>query len=412
VKKIDIRRVAPANHRVLRDINELTVLNVIREKHPISRTDIASLVGLEGSTVSKIVTRLLSDNFVYEEGLAQASPRGGRKKRYLHLNPQKAYCIGVDVRPSGYNIALSDFTGRILRRIERKASPDPEAAMASVALGIKKILRDFSQRSVDGIGVSLVGLVEPTEGRVLAGESLGWGEDVPLGRMLQATLDMDVPIYFENDAWLGALAEIWFGRHARPPRDLVFLDIGEGIGSGIIVGGQLYHGSLHGAGEFGHIPLHPDGPPCNCGARGCLEAYAADPATLRSYDDLRRSRNGADDARVASMEALVARAFDGDADAVEVLRATAVYLGRGLVPVVYSLNPEVIVFGGAITRGWDLIHPVMRRELARRASRFYLDHLTLIPTTLEDRPSLLGAIALVLAHAFALPDAVTIGGHG
>jgi predicted NBD/HSP70 family sugar kinase len=257
--------------------------------------------------------------------------------------------------------------------------------------------------------VSLVGLVDPKDGRILAGEALGWGDDVPVGAMLREALHMDLPIYFENGAWLGALAEIWFGKHARHTRDLVFLDIAEGIGSGIIVNGQLYHGFVHGAGEFGHIPLHPEGPMCNCGARGCLEAYAADPATVQRYTELGRTNAKPGDT-ASSIEDIVTQALKGDPRAATALRETATYLGRGLVPVIYSLNPEVIVLGGTITRAWDIIHPVMRKELSERASRFYLDHLSLIPTTLEARPSLVGAIALVLARAFTV-SMVSLGDH-
>ncbi len=407
MRKMDIGNLAPANHRVLRDINEVMVLNVIREKHPISRIEIAELIGLEGSTVSKIVSRLLADNFVYEEGVGESSPLGGRKKRYLHINPRKACAIGVDLRPSGYTVALSDFRGKIQRCVDLPADPDPHAAMAAVARAIKEVLRSCRAEGAEGIGVSLVGLVDPVEGRVLAGEGLGWGDDVPVGSMLRRLLEMDIPLYFENGAWLGALAEIWFGKHARPPRNLVFCDIGEGIGSGIIIRGQFYHGSMNGAGEFGHIPLHPDGPPCSCGGRGCLEAYASDPATVRRYEELRASQPG--DAGGCTIDDVLSRASQGDREAVQALHEKAAFLGRGLIPIIYALNPEVIVLGGPVTRAWATVYPIMIRELSQRIPRFYLDHLALSPTTLESRPSLVGSIALVLARSFAVPSIASIG---
>ena len=411
MRKINLGQLTPANHRVLRDMNEIMALNVIREKQPISRIEIAEITGLEGSTISKIVSRLVSDNLIFEQGVGEASPKGGRKKRYLHINPRKACAIGVDLRPSGYAVALSDFTGKILHATELERRSDPRCAVAEIAVSIKELLRAYCGESIEGIGVSLVGLVDPKEGRVLAGEGLGWGEDVPVGSMLREALDMDIPIYYENGSWLGALAEIWFGKHARPPRNLVFLDIEEGIGSGIVIHGQLYHGSFHGAGEFGHISLHPEGPLCSCGARGCLEAYAADPATVRCYEERRRSKqdSGESGRTVTTIENVVARALAHEPDAVEAIQETAAYLGRGLVPVIYSVNPEFIVLGGPITRAWDLIYPVMMRELSQRASRFYLDHLSLTPTTLKARPSLVGAIALVLARAFAVPTAISAG---
>lgn len=407
MRKINIGNLAPVNHRVLRDMNEIMVLNVIREKQPISRSEIAELTGLEGSTVSKIVARLVSDNLILEAGVGEASPKGGRKKRFLHINPRKACAIGVDLRPSGYAVALSDFTGKILHATELGSRPDPQDAMAEIALSIRELHRAYCSETIEGIGVSLVGLVDPKEGRVLAGEGLGWGEDVPVGSMLRAALGMDLPVYYENGAWLGALAEIWFGKHKRPPSNLVFLDVEEGIGAGIVIQGQLYHGACHGAGEFGHISLNPEGPLCSCGARGCLEAYAADPATVRFYEDRRRSKQDpGEPAASATIVDVVARALEHEPEAVDAVRNTAAYLGRGLVPVIYSVNPELIVLGGPVTRAWDLIYPVMMHELSLRASRFYLDHLSLTRTTLEARPSLVGAIALVLARSFAVPTAI------
>src|SRR5512141_2294704 len=137
---MDIANLAPVNHRVLRDINEIMVLNVIREKQPISRIEIAKLIGLEGSTVSKIVARLVADHLVYEEGVGRSSPQGGRKKRFLHINPRKAWAIGVDFRPSGYTVALSDFKGRIERSTTIPSSPNPEEAISAIARSIKTIL--------------------------------------------------------------------------------------------------------------------------------------------------------------------------------------------------------------------------------------------------------------------------------
>lgn len=405
MKKIDIHNVERATHQALRDLNEVLVLNVVRERQPISRIEIAEWTELEGSTVSKIVARLLDNEYVYELGVAAASPNGGRKKRYLHLNPDKAYAIGVDVGSRMTTVALSDFNGRILRSSSTENDADPQRALEKVAVNIRKILQSSpAKERVEGIGVSLIGLIDPVEGRVLAGESLGWGDDVPVGAMLRQALNLNLPTYFENGARLAALAELWFGHHASPqPRDLVFLDIEEGIGAGIVIRGQLYHGSLHGAGEFGHISLDPEGPACICGGRGCLEVFASDRATIERYRELRRAEgNHAEDATV-TMRDVVARGLQGDPQAIAALRQTATYLGRGLVPVIYSVNPGVIVLGGVISEAWEIIYPEIRRVLASQVTRFYSSHVSIIPSTLKDIPSLVGAIALVLSRAFSAP---------
>jgi predicted NBD/HSP70 family sugar kinase len=398
MKKIDIHSAGRATHQALRDLNEILVLNVVRERQPISRIDIAAWTGLEGSTVSKIVSRLLENEFVYEEGIAAASPSGGRKKRFLHLNPNKAYAVGVDLGLQQSTVALADFRGKILGSASVRNDPDPDRTVDALAKSIKKILR-FSPLGdrVEGIGVSLIGLVDPTEGRVRAAENLNWGEDVPFGSMLTTALNLDLPLYFENGARLAALAEIWFGRHTdRQPQDLIFLDIGEGIGAGIVIRGQLYHGSLNGAGEFGHISLDPAGPACSCGGRGCLEVFASDRATAERCRELT--------GRDLSMEEIVSRGLQGDPKAIEALRQTATYLGRGLTPVVYSVNPAVIVLGGVITKAWDIIYPEIRRVLTAQVNRFIGSGVSIIPSTLDYKPSLVGAIALVLARSFSVPS--------
>lgn len=387
------------------------MLNIVRERQPVSRVDVAGLTGLEGSTVSKIVARLIENEFVYEEGLGVASPNGGRKKRFLHLNPEKAYAVGVDLGIHQSTVALSNFSGRILSSVVAAHDRDPQSTTQALAAGIRKMVQACPRRDrIKGVGVSLIGLVDANEGRVLAAEGLSW-DDVPLGSMLRQALNLDLPLYFENGARLAALAEIWFGKHiSQQSQNLVFLDIGEGVGAGIVIRGQLYHGILNGAGEFGHISIDPNGPACSCSGRGCLEVFTKDQATVQRYLELRTSRSSAEVSPLASpasevaIEEIVSRCLKGEPEAMEVLRQTAGYLGRGLIPVIYSINPEIIVLGGTITKAWEIIYPEIRRVMATQVTRFYASHVSITASTLEEKPSLVGAIALVLARAFSLPS--------
>jgi predicted NBD/HSP70 family sugar kinase len=262
-----------------------------------------------------------------------------------------------------------------------------------------------NQDRIKGVGVSLIGLVDANAGRVLAAEELNW-EDVPIGTMLRQALNSDLPMYFENGARLAALAEIWFGKHlSKQLQNLVFLDIGEGVGAGIVIRGQLYHGILNGAGEFGHISIDPQGPACSCSGRGCLEVFTRDQATIRRYLDLQSGQKVASpESSGLSIEEIVSRCLKGEPEAMESLRQTAGYLGRGLIPVIYSINPEVIVLGGTITKAWEVVYPEIRRVLATQVTRFYASHVSITPTTLENKPSLVGAFALVLARAFSIPS--------
>ena len=133
--------------------------------------------------------------------------------------------------------------------------------------------------------------------------------------------------------------------------------------------------------------------------------FASDQATIGRFRDLCAAEGRQPDAKEEiTIEELTALAIAGDPRAIEVLRRTANYLGRGLIPIIYSVNPGVIVLGGAITKAWDIIYPEILRVVSSQVSRFFLSHLTVTPSTLEDNPSLAGAIALVLARAFSAPS--------
>jgi N-acetylglucosamine repressor len=410
VKKINLNNFKTADHRILRDINEVIVLNIVRERQPISRVAIAELTGLEEGTVSRIIQRFLHSGLVYEKGLGSSTPVGGRKPRYVHLNPTKSCAIGVDIGAVETLLALSDFNGRLqhVRKIPNTKKPRQFLLLvADEILSLVRLANPYSE--VGGIGVSLIGLVDIEEGTILEGENLGWGEYIEVGKILRSKIQEDVPLYFENGARLSALGEIWFGTNLLSGiRDVVFVDINEGVGTGIIVNGQLYRGFRSGAGEFGHICIDPAGPPCSCGKYGCLEIFASDLATVRRYLEKLKKAHGpgaSGDAEV-DMSLILELAGKGDLIALEALKETAGYLGLGLAPIIYALNPEAIIIGGRMAEVWPLVEQQILASCASRVSSLYLESTKIFPSTLHTKPSLMGAIALVLAQNFAAPNIV------
>jgi len=410
VRKINLKDFKTADHRILRDINEVIVLNIVRERQPISRVAIAEISGLEEGTVSRIIQRFLHSGVVYEQGLGSSTPAGGRKPRYVHLNPTKACAIGVDIGAVETVLALSDFNGKLRHVIKIPNTRDPKQfllALAQEILSLAHLANPYNE--LGGIGVSLIGLVDIEEGTVLEGENLGWGEHIEVGKILRSRIQDDIPLYFENGARLSALGEIWFGTNLLSGfRDVVFVDINEGVGTGIIVNGQLYRGFRSGAGEFGHICIDPAGPRCSCGKYGCLEIFASDPATVRRYlEKLRMSERagGSGDTKV-DVSLILELAVRGDPTALEALRQTAHYLGLGLAPIIYALNPEAIIIGGRMTEVWALVEKQILDSCASRVSSLYLKSTKIFPSTLHTKPSLMGAVALVLAQNFAAPNIV------
>lgn len=410
VKKINLNDFKTANHRILRDINEVIVLNIIRERQPIPRVDIAEITGLEEGTVSRIVQRFLRNGLVYEEGVGPSTPVGGRKPRYVHLNPNKSCAIGVDIGAIETLLALSDFNGRLQHVRKIPNTREPQQFLATVADEILSLVRLANPYNrLEGIGVSLIGLVDIEEGTILEGENLGWGEFIQVGKILKSKINEDVPLFFENGARLSALGEIWFGTTRLSGfRDMVFLDINEGVGTGIVVNGQLYRGFRNGAGEFGHICIDPKGPRCSCGSYGCLEVYASDLATLARYSQkatLRNQASSGEDSKI-DMNLVVEQARAGHPLALEALKETARYLGIGLAPIIYALNPEAIVIGGKIAEVWPLLEQEALNSCAKRVSPLFLESTKIFASTLHVKPSLMGAIALVLAKNFAAPNIV------
>jgi N-acetylglucosamine repressor len=410
VKKLNLSDFKTANHRFLRDINEVIVLNIIRERQPIPRVDIAEITGLEEGTVSRIIKRFLRSGLVYEEGVGPSTPAGGRKPRYVHLNPTRSCAIGVDIGAVETLLALSDFNGRLQHVRKVPNTKDPQETLATVAseiLSLIPLADPYNQ--LEGIGVSLIGLVDSQEGTILAGENLGWGEFIEVGKSLRSKIKEGVPLYFENGARLSALGEIWFGTtHLSGFRDMVFLDINEGVGTGIVVNGQLYRGFRNGAGEFGHICIDPQGPRCSCGSYGCLEVYASDLATIARYrQKITCTKQPIEDSDSnIDMNLIVKLAGARDPYALEALQETARYLGAGLAPIIYALNPEAIVIGGKIAEVWPSLEEETLSSCAKRVSPLFLNSTKIFASTLHVKPSLMGAIALVLAQNFAVPNIV------
>jgi predicted NBD/HSP70 family sugar kinase len=409
VRKIDLSDFKTADHRILRDINEVIVLNVIRERQPIPRVSIAEITGLEEGTISRIVHRFLQQGLVYESGVGTSTPAGGRKPRFLHINPSKRCAIGVDVGSTETLLALSDLNGHLHRVKRIPNNRHPVQLLGTVAEQVLDLYKQASPRSeLGGVGVSLVGLVDHETGTVCESQILGWGKRVEVGNILKAKLG-GVSLYFDNGARLSALGEIWFGTtHLSGFRNVVFIEVSEGIGTGIVVNGQLYRGAHNGAGEFGHVCVDSAGPKCACGSRGCLEAFASDVATVERFlskSEVKPNGGRSENSRI-DMAAIVDLVRKGRAEALEALRETAHYLGLGLAPIIYGLNPEAIVIGGALAEAWDLVEPDIRTACAQRVSPLLLENTKIFPSTIHVRPSLMGAIALVLAQSFAAPKTV------
>jgi predicted NBD/HSP70 family sugar kinase len=406
VRKINTRDFTRATRDTSRTINRQIVLNLVREHQPISRADLARRLRLNRGTVTMLVKTLLDEQAIIEGDTADA-PRG-RRPKMLHVRTRDRLAIGVDVRFSRTFLMLSDFAARqIAFESFATRSSSPSELVDALAQRIRPLVaRHASLGSIEGIGLAVPGMVDQRTGRVRFAPQLGW-RDVEIRDALAAATGL--PVSIEHASVACAYAQLWLGRKdAAGPDHFVYVTVSDGVGAAVVANGEVMRGATFSAGEFGHVPLHPEGPRCLCGARGCWEAYTSNLATIARYlghdhsvEDVQAfARLGGPE---ISIEEVVGLARAGDARARAAIEETGRYLGQGFAIIVNAINPARIVVGGEITEAWSLLEEPVRRAVQERALNPDAAATPIVPELTITYPRLRGAIALVAAPMYAAP---------
>jgi predicted NBD/HSP70 family sugar kinase len=370
------------------------VLNYVREKGPISRAIIARETALQRSTVSLIVDELRIDGLVEE---VSGESTGGRPPSLLSLRTVDPVAIGVDLGTARTVLATSDLAGRVLEQEEFETKSDADATIHEIVVRARRLFRK-NQLTIEGIGISLPGLVNPETGKLYV-HHFNW-RDFPLAEELRAAIGL--PVTMDNDANAAALAELWFGRpEIREVRDFILVLVAEGVGTGIVFDGQVYRGEAGAAGEFGHMTIGTGAPVvCELGRHECWEAFSSERAALARYRTLLHGSNGTGN---ISFDQLIDLALSGEKAARTALKETAHYLGVGIANLIQGLSPEAVIVAGPFVRGW----PLMWEDLNRAVEATICSGVSSTPifaSTLGPQPTLMGAISLVLASKFASVD--------
>ena len=375
----------------VRDINQTVFLHLIRERQPISRADIAKFTGLRPGTVSAIVNRLIKNGLVYEGTEGPSS--GGRPPTYLYINSESFYVLAIDIGVIDTVFAVSDFNGRILQQRSVLTEGDPVVFLNGLADQIDSLVKSqFSRARFAAVGVSVPGLIDRETGSIVSSPNLEWN-DVPVRSVLETRLRL--PVYVENDANAAAFSELWYGPiDEASVRTLLFVLVVEGLGTGLIINGELRVGSRFGLGGFGHMSIDPNGELCSCGRRGCWETFASERATVERFHRVTAKQG----LPVLGIQELIARANKGDEMALESLKITAEYMGEGIANLVHGIYPEAVVVGGNITAAWPIIEPIIRKRIH---SKYVVDPMQILvrPSGVQ-RPSLFGAIPIALQNFF------------
>jgi predicted NBD/HSP70 family sugar kinase len=391
MRRIDLKKANVARSNTIRDINRQIVLNYVRERGPISRAEIAHETALQRSTVSLIVEELRVDGLIEE---VSGESTGGRPPSLLSLRAANAVAIGVDVGTTRTIVATSDLAGRVMEQEEFETEADAERTTDLIIDSTCKLIRK-NKGTIEGVGVSLPGLVEP-DGSKLYVPHFKW-RDLPMAQQLGAAAGL--PVTMDNDANAAAQAELWFGRpEIREVRDFILVLVETGVGTGIVFDGQIYRGENGAAGEFGHMTIGQGAPvPCASGSRECWEAFASERSALARYANLSGKSNGVIQ---PSFGKLVDLGLQGDVAACSALKETAHYLGVGIANLIEGLAPEAVIVGGPIVRSWPIISQEIQNAVEKTICRG-LPSTRIIASSLGSEPTLMGAISLVLASKFA-----------
>lgn len=350
----------------MRRLNKVTVLKEIRNHPRTSRIAIAEATGLNKATVSSLVDQLIQEEFVCEVGLGTS--KGGRKPIMLTFNSDAAFSIGIDIQIHSMRVVLCNLNQEVKQEkiIQIQTKPLSESDLVILLKSeIKQMLKDVphSPHGVIGIGIALPGLVNYQKGYVHYIPNLGLS-DLPLAAILQE--DFQIPIYTDNDANCGAWAEF---RQYPFVHSLVYVNVGIGIGAGLVFHGQVYRGHSGIAGEYGHMTITPMGLKCSCGNYGCWEQYASETGLHMQWTD---SLDEGHPDRLIPIDQnfvpyLVEQANQGQSQAIQAFQSLGRYLGIGMANILNTMNPELVVLGGRISMASPYILPELQQALSYRA---------------------------------------------
>ncbi len=349
--------------RLLRDLNQNIVFNLIAEHGSISRTELAKVSRLPAATITRIVGDFIAAGLVAEGASEESS--GGRRPVLLSINPSAGYVVGVKLREDSMTVAVCDLSCTPLYACEQQipGGATAQQVVEVMAEAVKQCCSDagVSIRRVLGVGVGLSGSIDSSRGICRYSAILGW-RDVEVGPALEFKLHL--PVRVDNDVNTLAVAERYFGA-GRDAANFLLVTVGRGVGLGIVVRGEIYRGSHGGAGEFGHMTVDTttDAPMCNCGKQGCLEAIASDYGILRA--------------------------------------GTA--LGIAIANLINIFDPARVLVGGEGLRAGDLILNPMRATIPQHTFGPSSGKIDLVVGPTDEANWARGAASLILREMFQPP---------
>ncbi len=380
----------------------MQILSLIRAEGPVSRRELADRTGLNRSTLSEVVGRLLSLSLIQEAGTYKRV--NGRRFKTLEIRGTGSAVVGIEFTGEKTHTLLANLACEVLWREDRPVprSSSKEGIMACVNEAVEAALREAHRTGdrVIGIGHADVGQVDAEEECIVVSSVAPDWRDVPLRKILAKKFG--IPVFIQNVSNTMVLAEAWWGS-GKGMKDILYVYLGTGIGVAYYHNGEVLSGATNGLGELGHTIVDKDGPMCECGSRGCLEAIAGGKAIVRRVRDFIESgvRSVVSDPahyhlQKLSLDDVVKAAQEGDKLCITVLDEATEYLSIGVVNAVNLFNPDMVIFGGTLARSHDLVIDSIKRSIKARCLPNTVAELKMeISAFGEDGPAL-GAATLAI----------------
>jgi predicted NBD/HSP70 family sugar kinase len=373
----------------LRGRNRERVLGALRERGRISQADIARMTGLSRTTVHTLVSELKDAGVLREVEAGVPDFRGGRPSVLLMLRESSLAVVGIDFGHSHVGVAVADIGHNVLaeRRCDLDVSHDARAALDAAARMVDEVLTEarVDRKSVIGAGIGIPGPIDRARGTAGSATILPGWIGVRIGEEMHDRLGM--PVEIENDANLGALAELTWGA-GRECSNFVYVKVSTGIGAGLVIDGRVLRGATGTAGEIGHTTLDESGALCYCGNRGCLETVASGPAIIQLVGPL----NG----EVPTLARIVELAIAGELRCHRAISDAGHEIGVAIAGLCNLINPERVIVGGLVSRTGEVLLQPMRESIRRHALLAVAETLDVRLAVFVERAELLGSLALAL----------------
>lgn len=396
-----IKEVAGNNTSDLVEMNRSAIVRILQQMDICSRADIAKMTGLTQASITKIVAVLIDMGIVTEVGFVKGE--GNRRSIGLRLNAEKNLVIGVKFSRHVFSMGVFDICGKVYTQQETEFSLDDFAT--DVVADMKKQIHGLLDKyeNVVAIGLAVPGPYLRKEGRIAMVTRMPSWQNVNF--IDEFKNEFDKPLFIEQDANAGALAEWWFGNHGRPINSLAYFLAGEGVGSGIVDHDRLLLGNLGIASEIGHISIDVNGPTCECGNKGCLELYCSTTAMLKKAEKSLPEIFERDyENRWEVCNRVFEAAKEGDSKALKLTEEIAEYLGYGCVTLINAYDPEIIVIGDSISQGGDLLLPTINRIVKERVLPDISERVQIKISKLTVDPTLYGAAAIATDKVLRKPS--------